>query len=120
MKRPMKRLLFWTPRIAGILYAVFISMFALDVFGEGHGFCETILALLMHLIPTALVLVALIIAWRWEWVGGLLYIGLGLWYSFMVFHHHPNWILGIAGPVFVTGALFLLNWPYRKELRLST
>ena len=113
----MKQILFWTPRILGILYAAFISMLALEVFGEGYGFWGTLLALLMHLIPTGLLLVALIIAWRWEWVGGLLYIGLGLWYSSMVFRHHPGWILTIAGPVFLVGILFLLNWMCRPEIR---
>ena len=44
MKRPVKRTLFWAPRILCILFAVFVSLFALDVFGEGYGFWETILA----------------------------------------------------------------------------
>jgi hypothetical protein len=120
MKQPMKRLLFWTPRVLGILYAAFISMFALDVFGASHGFWETILALAMHLIPTGMILIALVIAWRRELVGALLFIGLGLWYSFTVAHHHPDWILGIAGPVFVIGVLFLFNWSYRRELQGSS
>ena len=46
-----RTLVFWTPRFFGVLFALFISMFALDVFGEGRGFWETTLALLMHLIP---------------------------------------------------------------------
>ncbi|HUJ09636.1 MAG TPA: hypothetical protein VL171_06375 [Verrucomicrobiae bacterium] len=116
MKEPAKRILFWTPRILGILYAAFISIFALDVFGAGYGFWGTVAALLIHLIPTGLLLLALIIAWRWECVGGLLYIGLGLWYSSLVWHHHPGWIQVIAGPVFLTGILFFINWLYTKEL----
>ena len=42
MIRPSKQLLFWTPRILGILFALFLSMFALDVFGEGYGFWGTL------------------------------------------------------------------------------
>jgi hypothetical protein len=34
MKRPVKRLLFWAPRILCILFAAFVSLFALDVFDQ--------------------------------------------------------------------------------------
>ena len=46
--------LYWAPRILSIIFAGFISLFALDVFNEGHSFWETLLALAVHLIPTAL------------------------------------------------------------------
>ena len=119
MKGPVKRILFWTPRILSILYAVFISMFALDVFGEGYGTWRTIVALLMHLIPTAFIIVVLIISWRWEWVGALLFAAAGLYYAFTTLKH-PDWILVIAGPLFVIAILYLLNWLNHKELRESS
>jgi len=115
MKRLMKRLLYWSPRVLGILFALFLSMFALDVFGEGYGFWGTILALLIHLIPTWIVVVALAIAWRWEWVGALLLIAAGLYYALTTLNH-PDWILVIAGPAFLVGGLFLLNWLFRRQL----
>jgi hypothetical protein len=73
----MKRLIFWTPRILNILVAVFISIFALDVFGEGYGFWGTMEALLMHLIPTAIILVVLIASWRCGWIGAVIFPLLG-------------------------------------------
>jgi hypothetical protein len=66
MKLPLKRILVWTPRILGILFALFVSIFALDVFGAGYGFWETILALLIHLVPVSILLIGLAIAWRWS------------------------------------------------------
>lgn len=120
MKRPAKRTLFWAPRILGILFAVFVSLFALDVFGEGYGFWETILALLIHLIPTALILIVLAISWRWEWVGGILFIGLGAFYIVDNPGFHPSAYLVISGPLFLVGVLFLVNWLYRAELRASS
>jgi hypothetical protein len=117
MRRPVERTLFWAPRILCILFAVFISLFALDVFGEGYGFWGTILALLMHLIPTALVLIALAIAWRWEWVGAVLFIGLGLLYILTGHRMHWSVYLVISGPLFLVGVLFLLNWLYRPSAR---
>ena len=71
MEIPWKPLLFWTPRVLCLLFAVFLSLFALDVFNEGYGFWKTILALFMHLVPTSIVLAVLAISWRWEWAGAL-------------------------------------------------
>ena len=61
MNASAKRVLFWTPRILCILFAIFLSVFALDVFSEGYGFWQTIGALLLHLVPTFIVVIALLI-----------------------------------------------------------
>jgi hypothetical protein len=45
-KQPVKRILLWTPRVLSLLFALFVSLFALDVFGQGYGFWQTTLALL--------------------------------------------------------------------------
>jgi len=55
--------------ILGFLFAVFVSLFALDVFDVGYSFWETVFALGMHLIPTGILLVALILSWRWSGLG---------------------------------------------------
>mgnify|MGYP001813850633 CR=1 FL=1 len=110
--------LFWTPRILGILFAIFISLFALDVFGEGYGPWETVVALVMHLVPTFVVLTALAVAWRWEWVGAVLFGGLALLYVVMAWGRFPllTYVV-ISGPLLLVGVLFLLNWLHRVELR---
>ena len=112
----MKRILFWTPRILCILFAVFVSLFALDVFGEGYGFWEAILGFLIHLIPTGIILVALAISWRWEWLGGVLFIALGTAYLATTWNKF-RWsaYLAISGPLFLIGVLFLINWWYRAH-----
>jgi hypothetical protein len=115
----MKQWLFWTPRVLGILFTAFLSVFALDVFGEGYGFWETMLALVMHLVPTMIVLTALVIAWRWEALGGILLIALGVWYLTSWPHFHWSAYLVIAGPLILTGGLFLADWAYRARLRRS-
>jgi len=121
MKRSVKRLLFWAPRILCVLFAAFVSLFALDVFDQGYGFWETVLALLVHLIPTGIILVVLVISWRWEWVGGVLFTALGALYLVM-FRGRFHWsaYLTISGPLFLVGVLFLVNWLYRTELRASS
>lgn len=120
MKTPLKRLLYWSPRILCLLFAAFISIFAADVFGAGHGFWKTILALLLHLIPTGIVLVVLAVSWRREWVGGVLFVALGVFYLTTSWgRFHWSAYLCISGPLFLVGILFLLNWLHRKELHSS-
>jgi len=119
MKRRTKHILFWSPRVLCILFAIFLSLFALDVFNEGYGFGETILALLIHLVPVYIVVIVLAIAWRWEWIGAILFIALALVYLVMSWERvHWSAYWGISGPLVLLGVLFMLNWKYRKELRM--
>jgi hypothetical protein len=99
-----------------IAFALFLSLFALDVFNEGLGLWKTILALSIHLIPTAFIVVVLALSWRWEWVGGGLFIAAGILYLTRMWHH-PSAVAGISGPLFLVGALFLLGWLKRAEIR---
>jgi len=119
MKSSVRRLLVWAPRVLCIGFIVFVSLFALDVFGEGQGFWRTILALLMHLIPTAILVVGLVVSWRWEWVGGIFFTGTGFLYLTWAWGHYIP-ILGISGPLFLVGVLFLVNWLKRAELRAKS
>ena len=121
MKPRIRQLLFWSPRVLTLLFAVFLSLFALDVFEEGYGFWDTVVALFMHLIPTWIVLIVLAVSWRWEWVGAVLFVALGLVYIyFAVGRGHPEWALGISGPLFLVGGLFLVNWLKRKQIRAGS
>ena len=118
MSTAAKKALFWTPRVLCILFALFLSMFALDVFGEGYSVGETILALLIHLIPVYIVLAVLAVAWRWEWIGAVLFSALGVLYIAMAWGRFPLSVyFAISGPAFLLAGLFLANWVYRAELR---
>lgn len=117
-----RRILFWTPRILAMLYIAFLSMFALDVFHEEHDFWRILVALSIHLIPAFVLLVVLILAWRREWIGAALYAAAGAVYVEQVLERplataiKMNWILTIAGPIFLIAALFLANWLKHDEL----
>jgi hypothetical protein len=120
VKTTSKRLLFWSPRALCVLLAVFLSLFALDVFDEHIGFWKTILALVIHLIPTWIVLGVLVIAWRREWVGAILFNVLALAYLIRAWgRFHWSAYVMISGPLCVVGILFLLNWLHRVELRTN-
>ena len=123
-KRKVSRFVYWTPRILSILFLLFLAMFSLDVFGNGYTFWQTVGALLMHNIPVFILAILLWISWKHELVGaitfilaGLLYIGLlirniligqGEWYML-------SWAATIAGPAFLVGILFYINWKRKKK-----
>ena len=114
------RLLYWSPRILAIAFAVFISIFALDAFGENHGFWPTALAFSIHMIPTMIVVAILIAAWRWEWVGAVVYALLTALYLWWGLPRRPLFgVLMIAIPLLVIAGLFLADWIERAKLRLA-
>jgi len=76
--------LFLAPRVLSIALAVFIALFPLDVFGENNGFWQTLVALLLRLMPSFLILATLAISWRWEWVGAVVFAALGALYLVVV------------------------------------
>jgi hypothetical protein len=124
MSNTAKRTLFWAPRALSILFIVFISMFALDVFGDNLGFWKTFLALTVHLIPSLVLIAGLAVAWRWEWIGAVIYTAAGTLYVITLLPRglpppsiKLQWITTIALPAFLIGALFLANWLKHDELR---
>ena len=118
MPKSYKSILFWAPRIISILFILFLSLFALDVFGQGYGFWETVQALFMHLLPSLLLVAALLLAWRWEWIGAVLYMGFGVWYLASMWGRF-DWTvyLVVAGVPILVGALFLAGWINPRQIR---
>lgn len=108
-----RKLLLWSPRILGILVAVFLGVFALDAFDEG------IPAFLLHLAPALLLLLLVALAWRWEWLGGAAFIALAVLYGVPAWAR-GDWLLVITGPLLVVGFLFLWSWRHHNELHAES
>jgi hypothetical protein len=107
--------LYWTPRILAILFGLFVSLFALDSFQGNERIWTKLAHFAIHLIPVAVYALILILAWRWEWIGAVLFTGLGVGYVVMVGGRHFNWVLTISGPLFLLAGLFLLSWLLRRR-----
>ncbi len=73
----------WVPRVLGLMLVAFLGAFSLDVFSEGHGFPELLVALFMHLLPALAVLAAVAVGWRSPRPGAAVFLALGAfaaWY----------------------------------------
>ena len=117
MSRRPALLLYWSPRVLTIVLAVFLSLFALDAFNGVQGFWPVAKELSIHLIPATVVVLALVAAWRWEWVGAGLFTLLAGLYMWEVLPRHVDWAVTIALPLLAIAALFLLNWIERAKVR---
>jgi len=113
------KLLRWSPRIFGILVCLFLGLFSLDAFEGEKAFAQAIADFAIHLTPTLILLAVVALAWRWEWVGALVFTGVAVGYAYAA-RTHVSWIPIIAGPLLIVGILFFWSWIRRKEFRATT
>ena len=121
------KILYWTPRILCILSILFISLFALDSFSPTLSIWQQIAAFLIHLIPSFILLGLLILAWKLEFTGGIIFVVIGLVMSPFIFIHnfrmnHSFWmslgiIMMVTFPFVIVGVLFIIGH-YRKKQKL--
>ncbi len=119
------KIIHWTPRILCILAILFVSMFALDSFDARYTFLEQLQAFLIHLIPTYILILLLVIAWKRELIGGIMLMILGLGFMPMIYMHnyamnHSVWmslsvILMINFPFVLTGGMFIISHYLKRK-----
>ena len=116
----------WLPRVICILAILFVSMFATDVFAPGLTIWQQLRDFLIHLIPSFILLAVLIVAWKWELTGGIIFVVIGVIMSPFVFmlNYHRNHtpigmcvviLLMITFPFIVTGVLFIISHSLNKK-----
>ena len=124
MKKSIQ-VLHWAPRIICILAIMFISLFALDSFDPDLTIWQQIGAFLIHLIPSFVLLALLIVAWKWEFIGGIIYTLIGLGFSPLIFMHNYKMnqsvrmsigiVMMITLPFVIVGILFILSHFKKKS-----
>ncbi len=105
------KFLYWLPRILCILSILFISMFALDAFDGPGAWWRKIPAFLVHLTPSYILLLPLLIAWRWEKLGGIILILIGMIFSgglALLNYHRTNSVLVALEIALVLGVPFII------------
>lgn len=128
MKKAIK-FFHWSPRIICILAILFISMFAADAFAPSLTLKEQLIGFLIHLIPSFILLLLLVITWKWEFVGGIIFTTIGIVMSPFVFmtNYNKNNSVGmslgiiamITVPFILTGILFIISH-FLKKRHLSS
>jgi len=78
----------------------------------------------MHNIPSMILSIILIISWKYEIVGGISFIMVGILYIAVILIHiiktgfelyYLAWAIQISGIAFFVGILFLIGWHKKKK-----
>jgi len=87
-----------------------MMMFSLDSFGGNNPLGRQLLGFLMHNIPVFILIIALVIAWKYEIIGGaifiLMFFSLGIF--FKSFSGNSGSLM-IITPLLLTGVMFILH-----------
>ena len=120
-------LLHWAPRILCIIAILFISLFALDAFDPKLTIWQQIGAFLMHMIPSFVLTVLLIIAWKREYIGGIIFTAIGAVFTPIIFMHNYKMnqsiemsmtiVIMITVPFIIVGILFIANHFEKKRTK---
>ena len=121
MNNKINKYAYWTHRILGIIFILFLMMFSFDVIQEGLTPWQITIGLFMHNIPALLLLITLIISWKHEIVGGIVFILAGFLYILLLVigphfeWYMLSWSILISVPTFLIGILFILNWQKKSS-----
>jgi hypothetical protein len=120
--------LHWLPRILCVSGILFFSKYAVDSMESYLTIWQQILTLLFHLIPCVLLMALLVIAWKWELAGGIIFTLIGLILTPVIFKYNYNLNESIATsigivtmftfPMVVVGSLFTFSYLKRRKYRL--
>lgn len=114
----------WVPRIASIVFILFLTLFSLDVFEPERSVSGILVGLLMHNIPVLVLAALTAIAWKRPLVGGVSFIFAGILYVSLVFLQGVRggldwkialvWMLQLSGIAFVVGGLYVADWRRKR------
>jgi len=105
---PLTIVLLWTPRVLAMALALFLSMFAMDVFLEGNEFWETSGDFVTHLIPSLCVIAVLAVGWRRDGLAALGFLALAIAYflAFAGWKHLPESLILTLPPLGISVAFY--------------
>jgi hypothetical protein len=110
----LAKIIHWAPRAAAILIIFFVSLFSLDVFEMEAPPLELLGGFLMHSIPSIVMIVLLVFAWKRPAVGFVLFlVAAALFAIFTVrdIYALPNLLLFVL-PILLIAFLFYADWKW--------
>ena len=100
----------WLARVLSMAAILFLVVFSFDAFGGDEPFGRQLTGFLIHNIPAFVLIVSLIIAWKSEIAGGVLFllafIGMGIFYKSFTGNSGS---LIVISPFFIAGCAFIIH-----------
>jgi hypothetical protein len=104
------RILKWFARILTIVSILFMMMFSIDEFSSNESFGRQLLGFIIHNIPAFALIIALVIAWKHEITGGVIFIvsfvALGIFFKSFAGNSAS---LIIISPFLISGIAFVIH-----------
>ncbi len=95
----------------GILYAFALLVFAADVFSKDQNISQTLIDLVLHFIPTVIVLLLVVIAHQRPFIGSIIFAVNGIVYIITGWDNlHWTAHLLIAGPLMLISILYIISY----------
>jgi hypothetical protein len=111
----MLKFLCWFPRVIAILAILIMIMLSLDVFAGGMPQGYKIMAFVIHNIPALMFIIALVVAWKNEIIGGSLFILFSITLAIFFGSVSGNPVaLIVISPFFLSGILFIVHQVLEK------
>ena len=111
----VEKIFYWTPRILSIGFVIFLSIFALDAF-SGPFEPMMLVYFFLHLMPSFILLGAILIAWKYDLVGVVMFFGFAVFYVWSVGLERPwSWYVAIALPSVIVGILYFISWLFKRS-----
>lgn len=107
----MKPFLHWAPRILSILFCLFIMMFSFDVFEGNVSFIDILIGFIKHNLPVFAMAIIIFFAWQNNWVGGIGFLVISLFFFIMV-NSNMNNGSGVMSPEYLL--LAYLHWLFQS------
>lgn len=126
MKKTVSKFIDLMPWILGFLFVLFLMVFSLDVIEPGVTPWQIFSGLIIHNIPVFILIIILIISRRYEIVGGITFVLLGIFFIAInvIGNIYDPWYISllisliVAVPSFLIGILFMRKWRIKKRLNL--
>lgn len=112
----LAKIIHWAPRVAALLIIFFVGLFSLDVFGTGAPPLDVLIGFLMHNLPSIVMLVLLIFAWKRPVVGFVAFLIVGAAFAAVFvrdIYALPNLLLFVL-PILLIASLFYADWQWLK------
>ncbi|HEX5808768.1 MAG TPA: hypothetical protein VFY25_08900 [Anaerolineales bacterium] len=112
----LAKVIHWAPRLAALLIIFFVGLFSLDVFGTGAPPLEVLAAFLMHNLPSLVMLVLLVFAWKRPVVGFVAFLIAAAAFTALFvrdIYALPNLLLFVL-PILLVASLFYADWQWLK------
>lgn len=111
----LAKIVYWAPRSAAILIIFFVTLFSLDVFEMEASPLELLGAFLIHSLPSIVMIVMLVFAWRRPVIGFIAFLLAGLFFMrFVIMGRDLGNFLLFSGPLLLISAMFYIDWRWLK------